>query len=532
MNEKKQVAVSVIIPMYKCAQFVDEVLEEVCGQSFRDTEILCVLDGPDEEIEEKIRRRMEADSRVQCIVREHGGAGAARNAGLELASGKYVIFLDADDLHASNMLEKLVSRGEKSGADIVMCSYTTINYWLDQTKRNQGFDFGRFPEDRVINPREVEDYYASFQLAPWNKLIRRRLVEENKLQFSRTHIMNDVFFVVAAMTCARGVAVVREDLLTSRRYINPESISSNRARHTEDFVVVLKEVRDWLAARGLWKEYRETYYTLYLNGLHYQAKYDHNEEFVRGVAKNLSRDLPWRRMGNGELKDRLGFRLRRLEQEKNLLQDDIEALKTADNTGRKQQLHMLENRIYTFRRIRSVMKKEYGRDLGKRDNPFTALIWSLRSRGWKGTIQRIRERRQGEEVFSVGGAVCSGMLTAARTSFIFFLPFQIPVNTSRTEAVMEDLSLVVRCNGYYPFAASGEKGQLRTQLGPAMTGIWAMNKPIRDGEVKRIVTRIVPGTGIRFRINFFHPLHKDRKGTPADNNQPLSVMITGKIRLK
>lgn len=530
MNENPKI--SVIIPMYKCAQFVEPLIDSICAQSMRDIEIICVIDGPDPEIEKTLNQKQKEDERIQYIVQEHSGAGAARNTGIAKACGEYLIFLDADDLFAPELLEKLFVKAEKHQADIVMCTYSQTNHWFDQSETNLGFDFNVYEEDVVTSPEEVENYYSSFIHTPWNKLIRHSLVVENNLSFSNTRMANDIFFVIAVMTCANRITVIKEDLLTVRRYINDASISSNRAKYTEDFLVVFAEIKDWLMQRGIWKEYRETYLTLFGESLRYNLGYDYNEKFINGIAKTINSDLPWRRMGNAELKDRLFPYPERLLKQKHAIEDDIAAIKKEDDHGREIKLHMVENKIDNIKHIFTIMKEKYGRDLNKRDNLITALVWSLRSRGWQGTLQKIKEKRKGAWTISPQGVICSGHITLVRTAIDFFLPVPIAENTSYRNVEIDYLSIVARGQGFYPFIASGNEGKTLTPLGPSMTNIWRSKKPVRDHEVRRISTEIVKGFGIRFRINFEYPLIMNRKGDLAENNQPVSVTVAGKITLK
>lgn len=527
-EERKNPKISVVVPMYKSAQFASELLNCLCGQTFRDTEIICVLDGPDKETEKIIREVEERDKRVRMIVREHAGAGAARNEGLSRAAGEYIIFLDADDCYSPRLLEKLYNQAEAHDADVVMCSFARENYRLKNTVRYQGVDYTRFPEGKVIDPAMVEDLYTSVNQGPINKLLRRRMIVANDLQFMNTRIANDIFFTVAALTISKRLVVIKEDLITVRRYFNEDSISSNRHRYTQDVVIVLKQIQDWLRKKGLWKTYRDTYCNLFRDALHYHAMYDRNDQYIQAMARTLSRELPWRRMCRGELINRLDFRLWKLKRRRDNLKDDIASLKNVDNTGRKQSLRMVENQIDTFRRIGETMKTKYGRDLNKRDYSLKTLSWSLQSFGFQGTWDRVRQIRGGEKMLEFNGVVCAGHLTSGRARMVFFLPAEI----SREQVMVENLTIAVRCDGYYPRALSGKKREVNTPLGPSMTPLQKGGEMIRKGELRRIASYVSPGAGIRIEVVFTHPLLKDGKGTPAGNNQPLSVMASGMIRMK
>ena len=89
--------VSVIIPVYNVEQYIRECLESVCFQTLNDIEILVVNDGTKDRSIEVIEDLIAADGRIRLINKKNGGLSSARNAGIDSASGEYVLFLDSDD---------------------------------------------------------------------------------------------------------------------------------------------------------------------------------------------------------------------------------------------------------------------------------------------------------------------------------------------------------------------------------------------------------------------------------------------------
>ena len=89
--------VSVIIAVYNVENFLEECLNSVINQTFDDIEIICVNDGSTDSSAEILDRFAQKDSRIKIITQPNGGLSKARNAGLKIASGKFVYFLDSDD---------------------------------------------------------------------------------------------------------------------------------------------------------------------------------------------------------------------------------------------------------------------------------------------------------------------------------------------------------------------------------------------------------------------------------------------------
>ena len=101
------VKISVILPVYNAEEYLEECLESIANQSFKDIEIICVNDGSTDASLDVLEKRQKHDSRISIITRENKGAGAARNVGLEHASGDYIYFMDSDDYLELTAFEEL-----------------------------------------------------------------------------------------------------------------------------------------------------------------------------------------------------------------------------------------------------------------------------------------------------------------------------------------------------------------------------------------------------------------------------------------
>ena len=110
--------VSIIVPIYNVQAYLPECIESVLAQSFHDYEIILVNDGSPDNCADICEKYSQRDSRIRVIHKENGGLSSARNAGLKVATGKYVFFLDSDDVISPDLLEKTIPVME-TGADMV-----------------------------------------------------------------------------------------------------------------------------------------------------------------------------------------------------------------------------------------------------------------------------------------------------------------------------------------------------------------------------------------------------------------------------
>ncbi len=115
--------VSIIIPVYNIENYIENCLESVLSQSSGQTEIICIDDGSTDSSAEKIKAMARNDSRIVYIHQENSGVSAARNTGLEAATGEYIFFLDGDDYLHTQAIEILLDCARKTGADMICSDY-------------------------------------------------------------------------------------------------------------------------------------------------------------------------------------------------------------------------------------------------------------------------------------------------------------------------------------------------------------------------------------------------------------------------
>lgn len=109
--------ISVIVPVYNASEYIEDCLQSICGQTYRDIEIICVNDGSKDNSLELIRRAASEDARIRVIDQKNSGVIAARNRAVSEACGEYILPVDGDDYIALDCLEKLlqVMKSEKYG---------------------------------------------------------------------------------------------------------------------------------------------------------------------------------------------------------------------------------------------------------------------------------------------------------------------------------------------------------------------------------------------------------------------------------
>ena len=211
--------ISIIIPVYNDELYLADLLQSVKNQTFIDFECLCVNDGSTDKTEEIIDQFCEKDSRFVKINRENGGVSAARNTGLDAATGEYLFFIDHDDLIPDYTLKKLFDAAEKFDADLSRGKFVMIaeNFTLQQLpKENETALKSKFYTNPLTDYyRHVRGQYKQWYYV-WQCLFKRAVIEEVRFMEDLRSGGEDFIFIFDAVAKIQNFVQI-EDVVTCHR---------------------------------------------------------------------------------------------------------------------------------------------------------------------------------------------------------------------------------------------------------------------------------------------------------------------------
>ena len=243
MNVDRCSTISVIIPIYKVHAYLSKCVESITAQTYGKLEIILVDDGSPDECPALCDAWALKDKRIKVIHKENGGLSDARNAGIEIASGDYILFVDGDDYIAPDMCEKLLTAIEDSDADMAVCSF----YW--EYPDRQEIQPMSVLNGTVVSQSEILETWARFGgvefVVAWNKLYRRELFftpEHIRYPVGRLH--EDEFTSYRLLYAAKRVVFVDKPLY---HYVQRgNSIMANLGeRNIRDFADAIQEYIPW-----------------------------------------------------------------------------------------------------------------------------------------------------------------------------------------------------------------------------------------------------------------------------------------------
>ena len=204
---------SIILPIYNVEKYLDRCMKSILKQSFKDYEIILVDDGSTDSSPILCDKYGKQLNKVKVLHKSNGGLSSARNAGLELAKGKYIFWLDSDDYISEEALSSIVKTLNKSEVDILKFNYRRQP---NDIIRKSLLKPGLYNEEEIkknVIPLALE-HVGEFTMSAWSHIYRRKFIEEEKLRFisEREVGSEDYLFNLQAFLSAKTLCAIEDDL--------------------------------------------------------------------------------------------------------------------------------------------------------------------------------------------------------------------------------------------------------------------------------------------------------------------------------
>ncbi len=205
--------ISVILPNFNHADYIDDALRSMLMQTFDDWECIIIDDASTDKSLEIIKKFIKQDSRFQLIkLKENKGLSAARNAGLEIANGDYIGFLDADDAFTPNALEIMYMTAEMNRADIVGGFVTIIPDDFKLIQETVPKSYGEQNFSLINNPSGNLIFFLKSTGTNltwvWRRLFKREIIGEKRF-LEGVNQIEDLLFILEVLASARRIIETR-----------------------------------------------------------------------------------------------------------------------------------------------------------------------------------------------------------------------------------------------------------------------------------------------------------------------------------
>lgn len=206
--------ISVIVPVYNVEEYLDDCIQSILDQNYNNIEIILVDDGSSDKSGIKCDRWSQHDKRIQVIHKSNGGLSDARNVGILHAKGKYLTFIDSDDIMNQSMLEYLYNLIRQHDADISICDVVHAFPERDITYQNETQVLFYDGEQAICEML----YQTAFLPSACAKLYRSKLFDENKFPYGMT--FEDVAILYKLFYISSGIVYGNAKLYAYRHREN------------------------------------------------------------------------------------------------------------------------------------------------------------------------------------------------------------------------------------------------------------------------------------------------------------------------
>ena len=259
----EDINVSIIVPCYNASKYLRECLDSIKNQKYSNLEVICVDDGSSDESAEIIRNEYQ---NFILIQKDHSNAGDARNEGIAAASGKYLMFLDADDIFDENLVSTMVNKAEKEKADICICSCRGLDNVTGEIREDiEKLKVAYVEGLTSFRPNEIASHL--FQITPgwpWDRIFSRELIVESGIRFQSIALTNDAFFVNMISKFANRITYIDECLVTHRMNVST-SIEGRASFNWKCSFEMLYGEKKYLDEHEIYNLYEETFVNQVIN---------------------------------------------------------------------------------------------------------------------------------------------------------------------------------------------------------------------------------------------------------------------------
>lgn len=224
MNE----VVSIIVPVHNTSKYLKNCIDSLLEQTYKNIEIITIENGS---TDNSLAILKEYRRQIKIEVLKKASLSIARNKGIELSTGKYIAFIDSDDIVEPTFIEKLLTNIEENKSDLSICNIEEIH--IETGKKTQRNDY---PQS-TITKKEIQDNIHQFNYGPTAKLFKKEIITKNNIEFPLNLKYEDIPFVLKYILNTTKISKINETLY--KYYIHKESEQTTVDERIFDIITIL-----------------------------------------------------------------------------------------------------------------------------------------------------------------------------------------------------------------------------------------------------------------------------------------------------
>ncbi|MBR5223237.1 MAG: glycosyltransferase family 2 protein [Clostridia bacterium] len=245
--------VSVIVPIYNVENYLKKCVESILNQSHKNLEVILVDDGSTDSCPQICDNFAKFDNRVKVIHKENGGQGSARNLGIDIAKGEYILFVDSDDYIAKNTVELTLNKAKKHNADMVIFDYASVYENGEEFYRmNQPFE-----KEVSLNPK-TDKIMITANPSPVTQLYKKSIFDDKEMRFMANVIYEDLRLMPKLFEKCNCIVYIDSDPLYFYLCRNNSTMHNGNIEKTKtQRIAAMQDVTDYFKQKNIYNFYQE-----------------------------------------------------------------------------------------------------------------------------------------------------------------------------------------------------------------------------------------------------------------------------------
>ncbi len=273
-----QPLITIALSAYNIETYIADSMDCIINQTYKNLEIICIDDGSSDKTLQILKSYAQKDNRIKVVAKPNNeGLAVARNESLAMATGKYIIFLDGDDLFDLKMVEKAVQLAEKEQSDLVIWDYAIFYNEKDLEKNKQ--------EPSPLNNINSKNKKALLKRPAftWTKLINIEKAKQLNIHFPNGLTRQDIPVHWLLITAIDKIAILPERLSFYRQ--QAQATTAKTDKRLFDLATVMDITKDYLTKNGLYDTYKDVFLESRLNLL--AGMYDKCDSVLKPQASKI-----------------------------------------------------------------------------------------------------------------------------------------------------------------------------------------------------------------------------------------------------
>lgn len=280
--------ISIVMPVYNSEKYLEDCLNSLVNQTFKNFELICVNDGSTDNSLKILNEFNEKyNNFITIINQENTGSGAARNNGFNFVKSETVLFLDSDDYFYPDFLEKMYNKYLETNSDVIICRYDVVLPDGKFYQKAKGINEWMLPQKNIFNKKDFPKYLFNFvNFATWNKLIKTSLIQKYNLQFENIPYSNDVYFTLSTILFAEKISIVNSSLL-KYNFLNANSLTINRNKNNIYIFETFKKLKEQINDNRILEI---SLYNAYISAAMYTLNFvkgEKRKEYLKLIKQNV-----------------------------------------------------------------------------------------------------------------------------------------------------------------------------------------------------------------------------------------------------